>query len=143
MTEIERFHTRHLEGVLRLCTAEGWPSLPEDPARAVRALTAPGVTTVVAVHEGAVVGFAQLLSDGEIQAYLATIAVEASVRRRGLGRALIEEALRFAGGVRVDLLSEDEAVGFYDSLSNRRKPGYRIYPPFTETGPPTRPGRRR
>jgi hypothetical protein len=34
--------------VLRLCESEGWLSFPADPARAVRALTAPGVITVVA-----------------------------------------------------------------------------------------------
>ena len=47
--------------------AEGWPSLPDDPARALRILTAPGVTTVVAVIQGEVIGFAELFSDGEIQ----------------------------------------------------------------------------
>ena len=75
--EILRLLPEHLDGVLALCVAENWPSLPEDPARAMRILTAPGVTTVVAVNEGEVVGFAQLLSDGELQSFLASIAVDA------------------------------------------------------------------
>jgi hypothetical protein len=68
--EISPFRAEHLDGVLTLCVAEGWPSFPEDPVRALRLLTAPGVTTVVAVIEGDVVGFAELLSDGELQAFL-------------------------------------------------------------------------
>lgn len=46
--------------------------MPSDAERAVRALTAPGVVTVVAVAGEEVVGFAQVLTDGEIQAYLTT-----------------------------------------------------------------------
>ena len=134
MAGVHRFEEGHLEGVLRLCVAEGWPSLPEDPARAVRVLTAPGVTTVVAVEGGAVVGFAQLFSDGEIQAFLTSIAVDVTARGRGIGRALVEAALRLAGGDRIDLLSEDDAVGFYESFPHRRKPGFRLYPFYEDEG---------
>ena len=56
MVEIRLFEPADLEGVLRLCVAEGWPSFPSDPDRARRVLTAPGVTTVVAVDGGVVVG---------------------------------------------------------------------------------------
>lgn len=118
----------HLEEVLRLCDAEGWPSFPADPARALRVLTAPGVTTVVAKEDGAVVGFAQMFSDGELQAFLATLAVAASARGKGVARALVIEALRLAGGERVDLLSEEDATDFYESFPHRTKPGYRLYP---------------
>jgi ribosomal protein S18 acetylase RimI-like enzyme len=130
--EVVPFAAAHLDGVLRLCTAEGWPSFPADPDRALRALTAPGVTTVVAVDGAFAAGFAQLLSDGAVQAYLALLAVDAAYRRQGLGRALVYEALRQAGGMRVDLLTEDDAAAFYESLPHRRKDGFRLYPP----GPP-------
>jgi ribosomal protein S18 acetylase RimI-like enzyme len=126
--EIYPFRAEHLDGVLTLCVAEGWPSLPEDPVRALRLLTAPGVTTVVAVVEGEVVGFAELLSDGEIQAYLASVAVAAHFRGRGIGRALVEESLRRAGGTRIDLLSEVASVGLYETFPHFRKPGFRLYP---------------
>jgi hypothetical protein len=49
--EVEMFRPDvHLAGVLALCVAEDWPSLPADPARAARVLTAPGMTTVVATE---------------------------------------------------------------------------------------------
>ena len=131
--EIHRLRPEHLDGVLTLNVAEGWPELPEDPGRAVRILTAPGVTTVVAVVEGEVIGFVQLLSDGELVAYLASIAVDLRFRRRGVGRALVEESLRLGGGRRVDVLSEDASLSFYERFPHFRKPGYRLYP-FHESG---------
>ena len=134
MADVRRFEKGDLDGVLRLCLAEGWPSLPEDPARAVRVLTAPGVTTVVAVEDGGIIGFAQLFSDGEIQAFLTSIAVDVAARGRGIGRALVDAALRLAGGDRIDLLSEDDAVGFYESFPHRRKPGFRLYPFYEDEG---------
>ena len=126
--ELVPFVEEHLDGVIRLCVAEGWPSFAEDPERAIRVLTAPGVTTVIAMDNGQVVGFAELLSDGELQGFLANLAVDERFRGRGTGRALVMEALRLAGGERIDLLSEDEALGFYASFPNFQKPGFRLYP---------------
>jgi ribosomal protein S18 acetylase RimI-like enzyme len=131
--EIVPFGAEHLDGVLVLCVAEGWPSLPEDPARALRLLTAPGVTTVLAVEQDEVVGFAELMSDGALQGFLTSIAVDARFRRRGIGRALVEASLRLAGATRVDLLSEDASVGFYEAFPHSRKPGFRLYP-FHQAG---------
>ena len=101
---------------------------PEDPQRAGRILTAPGVTTVVAVEGTEVVGVAEMFSDGELQAHLALLAVGSGHRRRGIGRALIKDALRRAGGERIDLLSEADATGFYEQPPHKRMPGFRLYP---------------
>jgi ribosomal protein S18 acetylase RimI-like enzyme len=117
----------HLHGVIALCEAEGWPSFPADPERAHRVLTAPGVTAVIAVDGGDVVGFAYVQSDGEIQAHLSALAVRQSHRRRGIGRALLAEALARGGGQRIDLIT-DTAEEFYASLPHRRWAGFRIYP---------------
>lgn len=119
---------KHLRGVLRLCEAEGWPSMPADAERAVRALTAPGVLTVVAVAGEEIVGFAQVLTDGEIQAYLCNLAVDARWRRQGIGTRLVEEAFGRSGAARVDLLAVNESEPFYSSFEHRALPGYRIYP---------------
>lgn len=134
MVDVVPFADEHLDGVLALCRRQGWPSLPEDPERARRVLQAPGVTTVVArdspVARGGpgVVGFAQLMSDGELQAYLALLLVAEPYRRRGLARRLVQDALHRAGGVRVDLLSDRDSTSFYQALPHRRYPGFRIYP---------------
>ena len=125
--ELRRYSLDDLPGILKLCEAEGWPSFPEDPARALRALTAPGVTTVVAVDGAHVAGFAQLLSDGEIQAHLSLIAVHPDARRRGLARQMLRVALALAGGSRIDLLT-DTAPDFYAALPHRRMDGFRIWP---------------
>jgi len=131
MSRLVGYEPEHLPGILALCTAEGWPSLAVDPERAQRVLTAPGVTTVVAVDDGGeVLGFVQLLSDWEIQACLILLAVDARHRRAGLATSLVSEGLRRAGGERVDLLREDGAVDFCEALPHRRKPGFRLYPPM-------------
>jgi len=122
------FDASHLDSVVALCAAEGWPSFPADPARAARALVAPGVTSVVASDGGEVIGFATMLSDGEIQAYLSLLVVAATRRHEGVGAILVREAFRRAGGERVDLLAEDDAQGFYASMAHRRLPGFRLYP---------------
>ncbi|HEX3916423.1 MAG TPA: GNAT family N-acetyltransferase [Caulobacteraceae bacterium] len=127
---IRHYAAADLPGVIRLCELEGWPSFPEDPARANRALTAPGVTTVVAIEGAALAGFAQLQSDGEIQAHLSLIAVDPGFRHRGIARDLIVEALRRAGGQRIDLIT-DTAEGFYAQLPHFRLSGFRLYPEYT------------
>ncbi len=121
------FEPHHLDGVLRLHQEEGWPSLPEDPERALRALTAPGVRAVVALNDGVVRGFARALTDGQISACLTDLVVDRSSRLRGIGRALVEQIFQRCGTWRIDLLSEDDSQDFYRTISHREKPGFRIY----------------
>src|SRR6266481_9476219 len=90
-TEFRMYERRDLNDVIRLCEAERWESYIEDPERTHRALSSPGVITVVAAKEGTAIGFAQLLTDGAIRAYLANMEVAASERGSGIGRRLIQE----------------------------------------------------
>jgi ribosomal protein S18 acetylase RimI-like enzyme len=131
--EVVDYERRHLEGIVALCREEGWPSFPEDRLRADRVLRAPGVTSVVAVEGEAVIGFAYLQSDGEIQAHLSNIVVARRHRRTGIGRALLQVGFERAGGRRLDLIT-DSAHSFYEALDHRRLAGYRLYPPFDEPG---------
>src|ERR671935_899910 len=66
MTEIsiEPFTQAHLDGLIALVAAEGWTEYADDVERTRRALTAPGVTTLVALVDGQVVGAIQVQSDG-------------------------------------------------------------------------------
>ena len=118
----------HLAGVISLCQVEQYPSYIQDAERTWRALAAPGVCTVVAVQDDRVVGFAQMQSDGLIQAHLTLIVVDRDRRRRGVGTQLVREAFARCGGQRVDLLSTEGAEAFYESFEHKRFPGYRIYP---------------
>ena len=96
MFDVKPYDRTYLSGILALCIAEGWMSFAADADRADRVLTAPGVTTAVAVDgaggSGEVVGFAQMLSDGEIQAYLANLLVAEPRRGQGIARSLLEHA---------------------------------------------------
>lgn len=127
MVDVRPFQPSDLDGVITLCANEGWPSFPEDPARALRALSAPGVTAVVAADGARVAGFAQLQSDGEIQAHLSLIAVDPAYRRRHVARDMLRFALERAGGTRIDLITET-ASDFYAALPHRRLDGFRIWP---------------
>ena len=127
--KFRRFVPSDLDGIIRLCEQKKWPSFPQDPARALRALTAPGVTTVVALEGKVVAGFAQLMSDGEIQAHLTLIAVDGAFRRCGIGKELISRALRMAGGSRIDLVT-DSAPEFYASFPHHRMEGFRLHPGY-------------
>lgn len=131
--EIMSFNRNHLEAVIHLCDVQGWNSYSEDAERAWRALTAPGVITVVAVDDGEVLGFASMLTDGEISLYLTLIAVAEEYRGRGIGKRLVEEVFTRSGSARqgLDLLSTEGADGFFQSFAHMSFPGYRIYPPFT------------
>ncbi len=125
------FEAAHLDGVLSLCRAEGWPTFPADPDRALRVLLAPGTATVVALGtDGEVVGFAHALSNG-LMAYLAELVVAAEHRDRGIARKLVAEVFHRSGVVRLDLLSTDTAEGFYETLPHCRYAGFRLYPSVT------------
>jgi hypothetical protein len=58
MTEpsIEPFARAHLDGLIALVAAEGWDEYTADVERTRSALVAPGVTTLVAIAGGRVVG---------------------------------------------------------------------------------------
>ncbi|MBU3063840.1 GNAT family N-acetyltransferase [Nocardia sp. NEAU-G5] len=116
----------HLAGVVALCAAQGWPSLPADTARAGAALRAPGAVTLVAVEAGGVVGFAHALSNGW-WGCLSLLLVAESHRGAGIGRRLVAEVFRTGGITRLDLLTDD-AGGFYRSLPHKTLDGFRVYP---------------
>jgi predicted N-acetyltransferase YhbS len=109
--------------VLALFAAESW-SYAEDAERTWRALTASGSTCVVALDDDSVVGVAHVLSDGEIQAFLAVLLVGEAHRRSGIGARLVREAFAGAAAQRMDLTSCADA--FYEALGFRRMAGFRI-----------------
>jgi ribosomal protein S18 acetylase RimI-like enzyme len=121
---IEPFARANLDELIALFAAEGWTEYTEDVERTHRALSAPGVTTLVAVAGGRVVGAVQVQSDGEIQAHVSLPLIDSQSRGRGLGSRLLREGLERAGGLRLDIRTRTE--GYYERLGASRSLGYRL-----------------
>ncbi|HEV2092607.1 MAG TPA: GNAT family N-acetyltransferase [Rubrobacter sp.] len=126
----------HLSGVARIRASLEWDNFGYDPDLTREALTAPGVTTIVAAagETGEVVGFAQVFADGVFQAHLGLLAVDENWHRRGVGRRLVEEAFARVGARRMDLIASDESLRFYRSFRHREQVGFRIYAENEEEG---------
>jgi ribosomal protein S18 acetylase RimI-like enzyme len=133
------YEPRHLDQVLALSKAEGWATFAANPERARRAMSAPGVTALVAVEdepgaggergaEERLLGFSQAVGDGAITGYLCMLLVAADARGKGIGKALVERTLVEAGVLRLDLLSSEGAMALYERFPHNRMPGFRLYP---------------
>ena len=120
---------RHLSGVAGILASLEWDNFDYDPDLTRKALTAPGVTTIVAAagETGEVVGFAQVFADGVFQAHLGLLAVGEGWHRRGVGRGLVQEAFARVGARRMDLIASDESLEFYRSFRHREQVGFRLY----------------
>jgi hypothetical protein len=123
-TSIEPFTRTHLDGLIALVAAEGWAEYSDDPERTYRALTAPGVTTLVAMSDRELVGAIQLQSDGLIHAHLSLLLIAAGSRRGGLAAKLLRHGLKRAGGVQLDIRTRTE--GYYERLGASRSLGFRL-----------------
>src|SRR4051812_32823412 len=99
MTEplIEPFAQAHLDALIALVAAEGWTEYTDDVERTHRALTAPGVTTLVAIVGEHVVGAIQVQSDGLVQAHVSMLLIDSNWRGVGLGPRLLRTGLQRAG----------------------------------------------
>ncbi|MEN3282614.1 MAG: hypothetical protein V7607_3754 [Solirubrobacteraceae bacterium] len=126
MTEIsiEPFTPAHLDGLIALVAAEGWTEYADDVERTRRALTAPGVTTRVAIAGGHLVGALQVQSDGLIQAHVSMLLIARNSRGVGLGSRLLRHGLERAGGLQLDVRTRTE--GYYERLGASRSLGFRL-----------------
>jgi ribosomal protein S18 acetylase RimI-like enzyme len=126
MTEIsiEPFTQAHLDGLVALVAAQGWTDYADDVERTRRALTAPGVTTLVAIAGGHLVGAIQVQSDGLIQAHVSMLLIAQSSRGVGLGSSLLRHGLERAGGQQLDVRTRTE--GYYERLGASRSLGFRL-----------------
>ena len=126
MTEIsiEPFTEAHLDGLIALVAAEGWTEYADDVERTRHALTAPGVTTLVAIAGGHLVGAIQVQSDGLIQAHVSMLLIDPNSRGTGLGTRLLRQGLERAGGLQLDIRTRTE--GYYARLGASRSLGFRL-----------------
>jgi ribosomal protein S18 acetylase RimI-like enzyme len=120
---IEPFANAHRDGLVGLL-AEGWSEYAVDVERTSRALGAPGVTTLVAIDDGRVVGAIQVQSDGVIQAHVSMLLFDPNWRGRQLGFRLLRDGLERAGGLRLDIRTRTE--GYYERFGESRSLGFRL-----------------
>jgi GNAT superfamily N-acetyltransferase len=73
--------------------------------------------------DGKLVGMARLLSDGVCNAYLIDVWTKSSLRRRGIGTAMIDHLVASVPGQHVGLQT-DEAEAFYSALGFRPQPQF-------------------
>ena len=121
---IEPFARAHLDGLIALLAAEGWTEYTDDVERTYRALTAPGVTTLVAIVARQVAGAIQVQSDGVIQAHVSMLLIDRNARGARLGSRLLREGLQRAGGLQLDIRTRTE--GYYERFGASRSLGFRL-----------------
>jgi ribosomal protein S18 acetylase RimI-like enzyme len=121
---IQPFTQAHLDGLIALVAAEGWAEYLDDAERTYRAMSARGVTTLVALADRRVVGAIQVQSDGVIQAHVSMLLIDKEWRGRRLGFRLLREGLERAGGLRLDIRTRTE--GYYERFGASRSLGFRL-----------------
>jgi GNAT superfamily N-acetyltransferase len=101
---------------------EGWATRP-SPDRILAALR--GADEVaLAWDDDRLVGFATMITDGALFAYLPLVEVVADRRGEGIGSRLVNDLLeRCAERYGVDLCCDDDVVPFYERLGFARVNG--------------------
>ena len=119
--------------VVDLYDAVGWTAYTKDPDRLLRSLTASHTVLTARGENGALIGLARTVSDGETICYLQDLLVHPDMQRRGIGRQLLAEALHRYRHCRSFVLSTDPA-GSPDAAKSH--PFYRSlgFVPYAELG---------
>jgi GNAT superfamily N-acetyltransferase len=116
-------------GATALLVGSGWAGAALPP-QLVLANAAQFGAAFVATGEGEQepVGFVRIISDRSTVSYVAELVTAAGWRGRGVARALIEACMGQFPTARLDLLSTEMALGFYERTGFAAKPGYRRWP---------------
>jgi GNAT superfamily N-acetyltransferase len=107
----ETMTPEHLDGAVELSRQVGWPHRRED-WELVQSLS----QGVVALEEGRMVATTLMTPYGDDAATINMVIVDASMRGRGLGRKLMEEALARAGERTCYLVATQEGLPLYEKL---------------------------
>lgn len=106
------------DAVLSLYAAVGWMAYTADPATLMAARD--GASAIfTATDDATLVGLARVISDGATICYLQDLLVHPGFQRRGIGTAIVTEALAAFPSVRQKVLLTDDEPGqraFYEAL---------------------------
>lgn len=113
--ETRAFGGEHLDGAVRLSREAGWPHRLEDWQVVLDVSKG-----VVALDEtGKVVGTTLMTSYGDDCATINMVIVDASMRGRGVGRRLMDEALSLGGTRPLRLVATADGLPLYEKLGFR------------------------
>lgn len=108
-----------VEAARRLLADSGWTRKVEDAAKFEQLIERSQVA-LVAVHEGKVVGFIRALTDGIFNGYISMVAVSKAHRGKGVGSALVREAMGTNQEITWVLRADRDGVpDFYKKLGFR------------------------
>ncbi|TCN20640.1 GNAT family N-acetyltransferase [Sinorhizobium americanum] len=108
------FGPEHLDAAVALSRQAGWPHRPED-WQMVLALS----EGIVAVEDDRIVGTVLVTSYKEDCATINMVIVDEAMRGRGLGRRLMDAALRIAGNRPLRLVATPEGLPLYEKVGFR------------------------
>lgn len=90
--QIRPIQAHEVEAARLLLVAHDWGPRVQD-AEVFRTLLSQSQVALVAVQEGAVVGFLRGISDGLFNGYISMVVVAATHRRQGIGTQLVRAAM--------------------------------------------------
>jgi GNAT superfamily N-acetyltransferase len=108
---LEEMTSEHLDGAVELSRQVKWPHRSQDWELAQSVSRG-----VVALNEERVVATIMMTPYGDDAATINMVIVDASMRGRGLGRKMMEEALANAGGRTCYLVATQEGLPLYEKL---------------------------
>jgi GNAT superfamily N-acetyltransferase len=113
--ETRAFGAEHLDGAVHLSREAGWPHRPQDWQVAQQ--LSQGVVAID--YTGKVVGTALITPYGQDCATINMVIVDSSLRGRGVGRRLMDEALGLGGERPLRLIATADGLPLYEKLGFR------------------------
>lgn len=121
---VRAWREEDFQSIQDLSAAEGWPTPSDRPEESFTSWQH-AWPALVALHGDEPVGFLRAISDGAVTTYLCEMLVDPFWRGKGLGEALLAICHNIYPTTRIDLISGDEARGFYERLGCREFAGFR------------------